>query len=189
MLFADTWRNRTNENRPSYSAFVSSAFAEATAGRSEPLSEPTSERPSERTSEPSCERASAMPIVNTSMAIPLSQADDTSIPPFRAEQADEEHQHDRHVPQLVLFHRRHAAAGVAKVVGKRRGAGGVVEASARFVGDASQRARVHGGIEVFGIAGRGAEMGDGAADALAGAGRLDLCFVPARRLGGDRRLI
>ena len=116
-----------------------------------------------------------------------AQADDTPIPPFRAQQPDQQHQHDRHVPQIVLLDRGDAAAGVAQIVGERRGVARFVETAAGFFRNAPQRAGMHRRVEVLGVARRGAEVRDGAADALAAARGVDLRFVPAGRLGRDRR--
>src|SRR5688572_22805703 len=71
---------------------------------------------------PSCARSPALVALNnTTAASVLRQADDTPVPPFRAEQSDQQDEHDRHMPEIVFFHRRHAAPGIPQIVGERRG--------------------------------------------------------------------
>src|SRR3954454_5932657 len=53
------------------------------------------------------------------LSLPSCEADGAAIAPFGAQQSDEEHQHDRHVPQLALLDRRHSAACITQVVGHR----------------------------------------------------------------------
>src|SRR3954447_2796509 len=88
------------------------------------------------------------PTLNSS--VPLCEADGAAIAPFRAQQSDEEHQHNRHVPQLAFFDRRHSAARVTKVVGHRVDCLRGIETATGVFGDALQPLRVHGRIEVLG---------------------------------------
>src|SRR5688572_28443793 len=67
----------------------------------------------------------AIALANAATALRVT--DGTPVPPFRAQQPDEEHQHDGHMPQVVLFNRGDAAAGVAKIVGKACRIVGLVE--------------------------------------------------------------
>src|SRR5687767_10048783 len=145
---------RTKEKRPSYSAFAMSAIGP---------------RLRSRPNHPSCsafakataDKAVNAAMTNTATMAVLRQADDTPVPPLRAEQADEQQQDDRHVPEIVLFDGGDTASRVAQVVGERRRARRRVEASAGLVSDPAQRAGVHGRVEILRVAGRGAEMGDG----------------------------
>ena len=55
----------------------------------------------------------------------LGEPHRTPITPLRAQQADQQHEDDRQVPQVALLDRRHAAAGVAQVLGQPLHASGV----------------------------------------------------------------
>ena len=83
-----------------------------------------------------------------------ASAPHAAIAPLRAHERDEQQEDDRHVPQIALFDDRDAAAAVADRFGQRRGVGRREEAAAGVFRNALEQRRAHGGVEVFGVAGR-----------------------------------
>jgi hypothetical protein len=90
---------------------------------------------------------------------------------------------------VALFDRGDAAASVFQIFPEPRRGGRRIEPAAGFIGNPAQRRRVHGGVEVLGVARRGAEMGNRCTNRLAAARRLDLGFVPPLRLSRQDRAI
>src|SRR4029453_108310 len=140
-----------------------------------------SRRPRPNPLMPSCAASAATAVMMTTAAArTLRQPDHTPVPPLRAEQADEQHQHERYVPELVLFARGPPAPAVAQVVGKRRDVVSSVVAPAGLLGDPPQRRGVHRRIEVLDVTWRRAEVRHARADRLPAAGGLDAGPVPTR---------
>ena len=102
-----------------------------------------------------------------------------AITPLREHDAQEQEQHDRHVPQVAFFDRRDAAAGVFHVIGKRRDRLRRVIHAAGFFGDAAQQRRAHRRVEIFAVARRHAHVADVRPERRARAGGLDPRLIRA----------
>ena len=102
-------------------------------------------------------------------ASPHRRRSDHSLP----DQADEQQQDRRHVPEILLLHDGHAAAQVRDVLGQRRHGRRRVEAAAGVFGDPRKKGPPHRGVEVLAVIGRRPHEGAGALWRILAARRLD----------------
>src|SRR5580692_3304636 len=84
------------------------------------------------------------------------QSSPPPIRPLRAHQAEQQHEDDRHVPQLFVLDDSDPVAAVRDGVHELRRIARPEKAPVGLVGDPLEERRAHGGIEVLGVARRDA---------------------------------